>query len=75
MDRVDKNSILAGMLIGIGVISNTLSENKYIGALLFSLALLAIIDMKLQLYTGQIGFCLERKKMLRKNNSSKQERR
>ena len=61
MDRVDKNSILAGMLIGIGVISNTLSENKYIGALLFSLALLAIIDMKLQLYTGQIVFFLERK--------------
>ena len=61
MDRVNKNSILAGMLIGLGVISNTISENKYIGALLFSLALLAIIDMKLQLCTGQIGFCLQKK--------------
>lgn len=33
-----------------------MSGNKYIGAMLFSLALLSIIECKLKLYTGMIGF-------------------
>ena len=48
--------ILSGMLVGIGVIVNILSQNQYVGAMLFSLALLAIILLKLPLYTGKIGY-------------------
>lgn len=51
-----KKSLLSGILVGIGVIINTMSGNKYIGAMLFSLALLSIIECKLKLYTGMIGF-------------------
>lgn len=47
---------MAGMLVGIGVIVNVLSGNKYIGAMLFSLALLSIVQCELLLYTGMIGF-------------------
>ena len=34
--------ILSGMLVGIGVIVNILSQNQYVGAMLFSLALLQL---------------------------------
>ena len=43
MGKINRTSILAGMLIGIGVVINTFSENKYVGAMLFSFALLTII--------------------------------
>lgn len=56
-----KQAIVSGILIGIGVIINLLSENKYIGAMLFSLGLLAIIHNNLPLYTGKIGFLRENK--------------
>ena len=55
------SSILSGILIGIGVIINTFSSNKYVGAMLFSLALLSIIELKLQLFTGKIGYCINNK--------------
>lgn len=51
-----KNSILSGMLIGIGNIIYLILENHYIGAMLFSFALLTIINSNLPLYTGKIGF-------------------
>ena len=51
-----KKSILAGILIGLGVIINLQSEIPAIGALLFSFGLLTIINMQLNLYTGKIGF-------------------
>lgn len=51
-----KKSILAGILIGLGVIINVQSEVPAMGALLFSFGLLTIINMKLNLYTGKIGF-------------------
>ncbi len=56
MESLIKRSILSGILVGIGVIINTTSSNKYIGAMLFSLALLTIIKCSLKLYTGRIGF-------------------
>lgn len=56
-----KQAALSGILIGIGVVVNTRSENKYVGALLFSFALLAIIHNKIPLYTGRIGFIRENK--------------
>lgn len=48
-------SVLAGILIGIGDIALLSADNKYIGAFLFSVALLSIIKLKLPLYTGRIG--------------------
>lgn len=56
------NSILAGMLIGIGNIALASCENKALGALLFSLALLSIIRLGLPLYTGRIGKVITNKK-------------
>ena len=47
-----KKSILAGILIGLGVIINLQSDNRIIGALLFSFGLLTIIEMHLLLFTG-----------------------
>lgn len=51
-----KKSILAGILIGLGVIINLQSQIPELGALLFSFGLLTIINMQLNLYTGKIGF-------------------
>ena len=51
-----KKSLLAGVLIGLGVIINLQASNPALGALLFSFGLLTIIEMQLFLYTGKIGF-------------------
>ena len=56
-------SIVAGFLIGLGVIINTLAASPILGAGLFSFGLLMIIDLQLPLYTGQIGFISQRKKI------------
>ena len=56
------NSFLAGALIGIGNIALVSCENKVIGSLLFSLALLSIISLNLPLYTGRIGKVITNKK-------------
>lgn len=49
-------SIFSGILIGICVNVNLISDNKYVGAMLFSLGLLSIIKFDLKLYTGKIGY-------------------
>lgn len=54
-------SILSGFLIGIGNISMMICENRMVGSLLFSSALLVIIHNSLPLYTGRIGKVIERK--------------
>ena len=51
-----KKSILAGILIGLGVLINSQSDYPPLGALLFSFGLLTIIQMQLNLYTGKIGY-------------------
>ncbi len=51
-----EKSILAGMLIGLGVVINLQTTTPFIGALLFSFGLLTIIYLQLPLYTGKIGF-------------------
>lgn len=56
MVRLMKQSILSGMLVGIGVVIHAVSSDKVIGAMLFSFALLTIIKCNLKLYTGKIGF-------------------
>lgn len=49
------NSILAGALIGIGDIVLMSCDNKYVGALLFAVALMSIIYFELPLFTGRVG--------------------
>lgn len=49
-------SIIAGILIGLGVIINTLSEVPVLGAMFFSFGLLTIIELSLPLFTGKVGF-------------------
>ena len=50
------NAVIAGLLIGLGVIINTQTKPPILGALLFSFGLLTIIQLKLPLYTGKIGY-------------------
>ena len=56
MGTIIKRSILSGILVGIGVVLQIQVQSAYIGAMLFSIALLAIIECDLKLYTGKIGF-------------------
>ena len=62
MSTIIKKSTLAGILIGLGVIINIQVSPPVLGALLFSFGLLTIINMKLYLYTGKIGFINRKKK-------------
>jgi nitrite transporter NirC len=59
LTEVFQKSILAGILIGFGVIINLQSSDPVVVALLFSFGLLTIIEMQLLLYTGKIGFLEE----------------
>ena len=56
MIKTINKSLLAGILIGLGVIINTQMQVPIIGPMLFSFGLLVIINMQLNLYTGKIGF-------------------
>lgn len=56
MGEFIRKAVLSGILVGIGVVINTLAPDKVVGALLFSCALLTIIHLQLPLYTGRIGF-------------------
>ena len=60
---LERKAAVAGFLIGLGVIINTLATNPILGAVLFSFGLLTIIQMQLPLYTGQIGFIAEKRKI------------
>lgn len=51
-----KTAFAAGLLIGFGVIINSVTADPIVGALFFSFGLLAIIALKLPLYTGRVGF-------------------
>ena len=59
-EKYIQKSILSGILIGLGVIINTQSTIPALGALLFSFGLLTIIEMRLFLYTGKIGFIIRK---------------
>ena len=56
MGEFIRKSILSGILVGIGVIVNTLAPDVLVGAVLFSCALLTILYGQFPLYTGRIGF-------------------
>ncbi len=56
MSKLIRHSLASGVLVGIGVIINTVAPNSIAGSFLFSLALLTIIKNDFTLYTGKIGF-------------------
>lgn len=49
-------SILAGMLIGLGDVVYVVNENHIVGSFLFALGLLSILIKGYPLYTGRIGY-------------------
>ena len=55
MSRYATRAALAGALIGIGDVAMLEAENRIVGALLFTVALLCIIRLGLPLYTGRVG--------------------
>ena len=54
------SGIASGMLVGIGGTVYLSCENKVVGAVLFSVALLCICLLGLYLYTGKIGLFIEK---------------
>lgn len=52
-------SILAGICIAIGCNVYLACDNKYVGAILFSVGLMTILLLDFNLYTGKIGYVLE----------------
>lgn len=55
------NGTIGGMLIGVGGCVSLSCDNKYIGSLLFSLGLFAIVQFGFGLYTGKVGYIPLRK--------------
>lgn len=55
------NGVIGGMLIGVGGCVSLSCDNKYIGSLLFSLGLFAIVQFGFGLYTGKVGYIPLRK--------------
>ncbi|MDE5569214.1 MAG: formate/nitrite transporter family protein [Ruminococcus sp.] len=52
-------AVLAGIMIGIGGIVYLSSENKIVGAFLFSFGLFTIVRSGFALYTGKVGYIPE----------------
>ena len=50
------NAIFAGICIGIGCNVYLSCDNKYIGAILFTVGLIAILTFGFNLYTGKVGY-------------------
>ena len=50
------SGIASGVMVGIGGAVYMSCESRYVGAVLFSVALLSICCLGLYLYTGKIGF-------------------
>lgn len=57
-----KKALTSGLCIAMGVFVFLSCDNKYIGALLFSLGLFCVCEYKLNLFTGMIGFAVENTK-------------
>lgn len=54
------NGVAAGVMIAIGGTVYLSCETKYVGAILFSVALLCICYRGYALFTGKVGFLIER---------------
>jgi len=62
MKNLFGSSFLAGLFISIGCIVNLSVGGGVIGAVLFSLGLLSVVNYRLKLYTGTAGFIDIRKR-------------
>ena len=51
-----KSSIAAGIFIGLSAYLSLLINNQYISALVFSFGLLFISLLRMNLFTGKVGF-------------------
>lgn len=58
------NSVWAGIMIAIGSAVYINCSNKIIGAILFSVGLITIMQLKFDLFTGKIGFVRNRRDIL-----------
>lgn len=56
-------SSAAGVMIGMGGTAFLSCDNKYIGALLFCVALVSICALNMSLYTGAIGYAVTEKRL------------
>ncbi len=54
------DGVLSGVMIGVGGIVSQSCDNRYLGAFLFSLGLFCIIHLRYGLYTGKVGYILDR---------------
>ncbi|MEI7884130.1 MAG: formate/nitrite transporter family protein [Clostridia bacterium] len=64
MNTIIKNfmlSVLGGIMISLGGVAFLSIDNKYLGALLFSIGLFTICHYALNLFTGKIGYLLFQK--------------
>jgi nitrite transporter NirC len=55
-------AILSGILVGIGGILYVSSSNQIVGSVLFSFALILIVERGYNLFTGKVGYLLPYKK-------------
>ena len=54
------DGILSGLMLGIGGMVSLSSENRFLGAFLFSLGLFCIVQFKYGLFTGKVGYIVNR---------------
>ncbi|MCR4956925.1 MAG: formate/nitrite transporter family protein [Lachnospiraceae bacterium] len=62
MNTLIRKSLGAAILISLGSYGILVVENPYVSAMLFTLGLLTICKLKLNLFTGKCGFILENHK-------------
>lgn len=54
------DGILSGLMLGVGGMVSLSSENRFLGAFLFSLGLFCIVQFKYGLFTGKVGYIVNR---------------
>ncbi len=54
------DGVLSGFTLGVGGMVSFSSDNRYMGAFLFALGLFTIIQFKYGLYTGKVGYIVNR---------------
>lgn len=54
------DGILSGITLGVGGMVSFSSDNRYVGAFLFSLGLFTIVQFRYGLFTGKVGYIVNR---------------
>lgn len=54
------DGILSGFTLGVGGMVSFSSDNRYVGAFLFSLGLFTIVQFRYGLFTGKVGYIVNR---------------